>query len=175
MDHYLTVGIDPGSQGAIVILDCDGAIIDSERMPMLGKEIDTEVLMKILPSFGAIRHTAIGLEEVTPFGMGRTSAFTFGKNVGTLLGVIGAMGFDLLRTRPQKWQKWAFGSGRPWAGSLPEEGSTKEKANAAAISIWPTLEDPLKIKRNQGIADAAMIAAYTRELTMGDFADPPIH
>jgi hypothetical protein len=65
---------------------------DIYDMPMLGKEVNGSEVAAILTEF---RPDHIWLEQVNAFGMGRTSAFTFGQGVGVLKGVFQSLKIPL--------------------------------------------------------------------------------
>lgn len=149
------IGIDPGTTGAIVILNEGGGLEAASLMPVrrVGKrhEVDAYNLAVILDGEG---ETRAAIEDVNAFGMGRTSAFTFGKNVGACLALLDALEIPTMRVLPRLWQElfWARG----------DCDDTKGAAVAVALDRWPCLGEALRIKKNQGIADAALIAEWCR-------------
>ena len=157
------VGIDPGNTGGLAVVDEYGDVMGWTRMPILkvGKktEIDIKKLKDFLPYpiIGETHKIKVVIEEVTSFGMGRTSAFTFGKNVGVLLGVVGTLGFPILRPRPQQWQKVML-------DGLPKGEDIKSSSTAMARRLYPQMDDLLSVKANQGIADAVLMAEWARRI-----------
>jgi crossover junction endodeoxyribonuclease RuvC len=139
-------GIDPGAKGAIALLYPDYA--DIYDMPMLGKEVNGSEVAAILTEF---RPDHIWLEQVNAFGMGRTSAFTFGQGVGVLKGVFQSLKIPFTMVTPQKWQKH-YG-----------KSSDKEHSRQLANRLFPSLADRLNRKKDDGRAEALLIAKYGSE------------
>tara|TARA_R110000822_G_scaffold307920_1_gene435409 strand:- start:4 stop:441 length:438 start_codon:yes stop_codon:yes gene_type:complete len=140
-------GIDPGAKGAIAFIYRDGKAF-VEDMPMLGKEVNGNEVAAFLTEF---RPDHIFLEQVNSYQMGRTSAFTFGQGVGVLKGVFQALKIPFTLVTPQKWQKH-FGKSSDKAHSLKLAGR-----------FYPHLADRLKRKKDDGRAEALLIARYGSE------------
>jgi len=162
------VGIDPGLTGALVVLDTYGTLAGWTRMPVLryGKhrELDPQGIIDFLPY--PIGKCEVAIEEVHAMpNQGVTSMFRFGQGFGILHGIISSRGITPHRPRPQEWQRWAFSADRTWATPCGKAEGTKAKAVAAAVANWPSLERPLAVKLNQGVADAALLAEYIRAMT----------
>tara|TARA_R110001606_G_scaffold381058_1_gene541972 strand:+ start:295 stop:729 length:435 start_codon:yes stop_codon:yes gene_type:complete len=140
-------GIDPGARGAIALLypRGDAEVID---MPMLGKEVNGSEVSRIFEEF---RPRHIWLEQVTAFGMGRTSAYNFGAGVGTLKGVFQAMKIPFTLITPQRWKK--------------SYGLSKEKDHSRLLvtRMFPDLADQFVRKKDDGRAEALLIAKYGSE------------
>lgn len=120
-----SIGIDPGSKGAIVVSDKAGKIIDLIDMPTrylkedefykrTGKKkkrkdtrrvIDTQAIMKFLSPYA---DSSIGfIENVTSReGDGKASAFTFGAMFQGPKSVMECLGIPYYQITPQVWQKY---------------------------------------------------------------------
>jgi hypothetical protein len=93
----LIVGVDPGISGAIAFMR-DGDLVNVEDLPVVEvahgkgsrKELSPQLLHDRLLD-ADVRIDVAVLEDVNAFGMGRTSAFRFGENVGTIKGVLAAL------------------------------------------------------------------------------------
>jgi crossover junction endodeoxyribonuclease RuvC len=81
---------------------------------------------------------------------GVASSFNFGHNVGTIMGVLGALYIPHTLVTPQAWKKAA--------GLI---GTDKDAARARALQLWPTWRDLDKKAKGQALADAALIARYS--------------
>lgn len=148
------VGIDPGQQGAIAVLD-GFDIVRLEPMPVLkvsrGKgarnEIDAHSLWALLSCLSCdvawIEHLW-GREGDTP-----TTAFQLGKAAGTPehLCIAGGIRHELVT--PQRWKK-EF-----------RLGAAKDDARAAAMRLWPARAEEFR-RRRADFAEAALIAEYGR-------------
>jgi len=154
----ICVGIDPGIQGAIAFVDWRGALLKTLPMPIIKvdkrSEVDPVAFEFILERNIRNKSAIVVVEKVTAFGMGLTSAFTWGKQLGAIHAIARLLCKDVHRVRPQEWQAVMF--------SDPKDRSlnTKQKANREAEFIFPQLKEILKLKKNQGHADAALIAAF---------------
>jgi crossover junction endodeoxyribonuclease RuvC len=162
------IGIDPGVTGGVVALDQEGAVIGSWRTPVIQdktkKHPDPRGMARLIQDIvdkgndSGIVRSRVGLEKVgtTPRD-GRVGAFSFGKGVGIWLGIFAAEGLPYLEVTPQRWQ------GKMLAG-LPRGPHTKVSAVRRCAELFPDI--PLRIKADHGLADAALIAEYTRLVTL---------
>lgn len=157
----IIVGIDPGVTGAIAVLAKHGTLIDVHDMPTIsdkgGKQhVNPIELARILREAGGL---VVRLEQVNAMpgrpnkpgearrSMGATGAFNFGRNYGTIIGVVQALGMQLELVTPQSWKK---------AAGLV--GTAKDYARTKAIALYPNA--PLGLKKHIGRADAILIARY---------------
>ena len=152
----LVVGIDPGLSGAIAFL-LDGRLLNVDDLPTVevphGKSSRKELSPALLHDM--LVHTEIRIdkamvEDVNAFGMGRTSAFRFGQNVGTILAVLACCGIRTDMVTPQRWKK-SMGL-----------GADKSLSRAAAIKLWPDASHYFSRKKDDGRAEAALIAEWGR-------------
>jgi len=154
----LIVGIDPGISGAIAFMR-DGDLVNVDDLPVVEvahgkgsrKELSPQLLHDRLLD-ADVRIDVAVLEDVNAFGMGRTSAFRFGENVGTIKGVLAASGIRTVLVTPQKWKK-AMGLGRD-----------KALSRAAAIKMWPMSSSWFSKVKDDGRAEAALLCEYFRRM-----------
>ena len=146
MTNTLTLGIDPGKTGALAFLYSDRTIF-IEDMPVVGKEINGAELANMLREFTP-QHVYI--ETVNSFGMGRQSAFNFGQGVGVIKGVLGALAIPYSGITPAKWKK-EFSLNRD-----------KDASRLAAIRLFPDSAGKFTRKKDDGRAEAALIALWGR-------------
>ena len=145
-----TLGIDPGATGAIVLLE-DGQPIEWAEMPVNKIGSTTRVNAAALTDFIAsccCTHVYVEAVHSMP-KQGVASSFNFGHNVGTVMGVLGAMGLPHTLVTPQAWKK-----------AMGLIGTDKDAARARAIQLWPKWRDLDKKGKGQALADAALIARY---------------
>jgi crossover junction endodeoxyribonuclease RuvC len=146
----IVVGIDPGASGAIVMLD-DGVPTEWMMMPTVKVGSATRVNATALSSFFdsfEIQHVFVEQVGAMP-GQGVASMFNFGHNVGTVMGVLGAMRIPHTLVPPQRWKKAA--------GLI---GTDKDAARARAIQLFPDWRELDKKGAGQALADAALIARF---------------
>lgn len=156
----LTLGIDPGTSGAIVVL-ADGEPVKLLDMPAndrldIGREVNPVSLAAQLRGLsmqypGA--HVMAALELVGSRPMeGSRSVFRFGEGYGVVKGVLGALGIGWVDVRPQAWKKHH--------GLI---GTAKDAARIYAMQRFPRVALSLKRKRDGGRADALLIARWAWE------------
>ncbi len=143
------IGIDPGSKGALVLIDTHLNIQKSSLMPLAGKEIN----------FTAVAHTLIKakpdlviLEKVHAMPkQGVSSTFKFGVNYGGVKGILEGARIPFILVTPQKWKKVLSGTAKD-----------KQAAIDYIRRKYPNLVLIPKGKRTpqDGIADAACIADW---------------
>ena len=160
------IGIDPGIGGAIVILNENGEIERAERTPILidngKKQYDIPGMRNLIlgpTKKDPVGEALVGIEKVHTLPRdGRVGAFRFGVGYGIWLGLLSGTFTRYVEVTPQRWQ------GRMLAG-LPRGPHTKMSAVQAAKSLFPNI--PIGVKADWGIADAALIAEYTRRQHLG--------
>lgn len=94
------------------------------------------------------------VEEVGAMkGQGVTSVFTFGMCVGAILNAIGANNIPLCLVTPAQWKR----STRIHSGSDEE---VKSLARAYGTELWPQHKDIFRVKKNHGMAEAALMTRW---------------
>jgi len=144
------LGVDPGISGAIVLLE-DGQPIEWAEMPVNKVGSTTRVNPAALADFiASCCSIHVYVESVHSMPkQGVASSFNFGHSVGTVMGVLGAMGLPHTLVTPQYWKRAA--------GLI---GTDKDAARSRAIQLWPKWRDLDKKGKGQALADAALIAKY---------------
>jgi crossover junction endodeoxyribonuclease RuvC len=146
-------GIDPGATGAIVLLE-DDEPIEWMIMPTYkvgsATRVNASELTNFLDQGKYVDHVYVEQVGAMP-GQGVTSMFNFGHSCGTVMGVIGALGYSHTMVTPQKWKKNA--------GLI---GTDKDASRARAIQLWPDWRDLAQKGKGQAYADAALIARYSK-------------
>ena len=141
----ITIGIDPGKNGGIAVIDEKGDA-DADKMPETLQD-----LYELLNSFsvGYDGNCRAYIEQVhSSPQMGVKSAFTFGNGFGHLEMALTACGIPFERIRPQAWQK---------ALGCMTKGD-KNVSKRRAQELFPTL------KIIHSTADALLIAEYGRRI-----------
>lgn len=152
------IGIDPGAHGAIAILSEDGLLIEDTPYikPAKGKgEYDFASMAHLFASVRNDGNAHVFLERVSARpGEGVVSAFSFGKGYGAWLGIIAAVGMPYTLVTPQVWKK---------AMGLP---NSKERARIRAGQLFPANAQMFARVKDDGRAEAALIAEYGRRLKL---------
>ncbi len=82
-------------------------------------------------------------------GQGVTSMFGFGRSMGVVEGIAAAMGLRVIYPTPQAWKRRAGLTGKP-----------KDASRTVASLMFPEIASRLSRKKDVGVADALLIAAY---------------
>jgi crossover junction endodeoxyribonuclease RuvC len=144
--HY--IGIDPGLTGAVAIVDRRGDLIDVYDMPVVAGQVNAVELAQSFDTFPADEQI-VAIERVASRpGQGVAGVFRFGVSYGIVVGVVGALGHRTLHPTPSKW-KADMGL-----------NADKERSRKAAIDRWPKRADFFKRKKDDGRAEAALLALW---------------
>lgn len=148
-----TLGIDVGLNGAIALIQ-DGELIGVVDMPTVtldrnGKskrQVSVPELVQIIKDFDP---TEAYVEKVFAMaGQGVTSVFSFGRSLGVVEGVLTTLKIKTTLMTPQTWQK-----------GLGVTGG-KDGSRARAMELFPEQMAQFKRVKDDGRADAALIALW---------------
>lgn len=148
------LGVDPGIHGAVAVLTADGKLVEVWDMPTLevkvGKatktRISPELLSQELRNWQA---KAAYIEAVSASPqMGVTSAFAFGEGFGIVKGVLSALGIPVVLVPPAKWKRDM------------NLNQSKDGSRAKAIAMWPAQAAEFKRAKDDGRAEACLIAQW---------------
>ena len=149
------IGIDPGISGAISVFSrFPNTMHDVFDMPTLevdsGKtkkrHISASGLRDILVTFPTA-HVVIEKVGAMP-GQGVSSMFNFGRSAGIIEGVVAALRMPHTYVTPATWTK-AVG-----------RAAGKDASRMRAMELFPTRADLFKRAKDDGRADAALIAYW---------------
>lgn len=158
------LGVDPGAQGAFALLVadrphdivfCDMPLVTFRRNSRTRNEISeaaiTEIISRLKPDVAWIENVA-----ARP-GQGVTSMFRFGLGLGLVRGVLAGLYVPRFDVTPVEWKR-AF-----------RLGPDKQEARALALSWFPRQADQLSRVKDEGRAEAALIAVFglNAEMTGG--------
>jgi crossover junction endodeoxyribonuclease RuvC len=143
----MILGIDPGINGALAILDGQHPVILD--VPKIGKEPDYSEWAKAWSCYLPFAEH-VWIEKVSAMpGQGVTSMFSFGERYGFVIGLVAASGAPYSFVRPQEWRKTA--------GIV--NGAAKGASRLRARQLWPG--SPLFDRaKDDGRAEAALIAYH---------------
>ena len=152
------IGIDPGLDGALAILP-DGILIDTPTLTVVGRgkskkreySVQQMAARLWLHTNGLETCCALGKVHAMP-GQGVTSMFSMGVGVGLWRGILAALNIPYEHPTPQKWKKVM----------LDGMGKGKDASRLRAIQLFPHLADQLSRKKDDGRADALLLAEYAR-------------
>ena len=170
----LYLGIDPGKNGFLTVIDNDHTSIKCWEMPLIGKEYDIQNLSRILKGIKGIYCTVEDvycvLENVHAiYGASANSTWEFGYGVGIIEGLLTAYNIPYSKVDPKKWQKEMFEGiplmTKPSSTGKTMKTDTKNMATLAAQRIFPNLDlraTERSKKPHDGKVDSILIAEYCR-------------
>ena len=147
------IGIDPGVSGAVAILNSRGHLLDVFDAPTvemkvgkaLKRRISPEILVSLLLPF---TDASAWVEQVSARpGQGVSSMFAFGESYGLVKGV-------LTNTA----------TSNAWKKEL-QLNAGKDASRAKAAQMWPQKAGEFSRVKDDGKAEAALIAEYGRRHT----------
>ena len=137
------IGIDPGIQGALAILDNE-KVIDIVDLPVMSegkknkKQLNGAYLSDYLKKHILnIENTVVVVEQVNAMpGQGVTSMFNFGQTFGVIKGICAALKIPIYFVRPSKWKK-----------HFDLIRSSKDASRTKVIEMYPSLSNLLSKKK----------------------------
>ncbi len=153
------LGIDPGLSGALALFD-DGALdvfdVPTVKARARGREVDWSEAARWIDAAGHIDHAIIESAAAMP-RQGVASMFKFGFVCGGLRALVAAHFIPVTYVSPKKWK-----------GSLSVP-KAKDGARARASELFPLYSHLWQRVKDDGRAEAAMIALYgARLLSSGE-------
>lgn len=158
MSSTLTIGIDPGLNGAVAIIDQAGELVSVSDLPYVHDKslawVDGDALQIILSNALCGRPVRAYVERVSSMpGQGVASSFAFGLGYGSVLSVLQAMLIGMVLITPAVWKR-SYGLGKDKRASLHR-----------ARLMWPRAE--LRLCKHEGRAEALLLAEYGRRHMAG--------
>jgi len=140
------VGIDPGVTGGLAVI-YDGKLAGVEPMPIHAGRADGMGIDEILVAW---EPDHVYLEDTQPMPKnGSIATFSLGLNTGIVIGAVQANQFALHRVKPQEWKK-----------KMGLTGKDKNASRGLARELFPEFADKFKLVKNDGLAEACLIARY---------------
>ena len=158
------IGIDPGLNGAIAVLQ-NNKVIEIHDIPVMtdGKknkrQLNSAQLVKLLKdNFQDETDTVVIVEQVNAMpGQGVTSMFNFGQTFGAIKGICAALNLPIFFVRPAKWKK-----------HFDLINSSKDASRTKAIEMYPSMAENLSKKKDVNKSDAILIARFFSETGFKD-------
>jgi crossover junction endodeoxyribonuclease RuvC len=148
------IGIDPGIGGALALLSRDEDLIDVADMPVLrdgsgGRAaVNAPLLAELLARWYA-REVVCEFVAARP-KEGAVGAFSFGRSRGVVEGACAVLGLPIRFLTPPSWRRTI--------GLPPDRDGAKDAARSEAIRRWPAKAALFARAKDDGRADAALIA-----------------
>ena len=158
------IGIDPGLNGAIVIME-NNKVLSIFDMPVMSegkknkRQLNSAQLVRIIKE-NTLANDDINfvVEKVNAMpGKGVTSMFNFGQTFGAIKGVCAALELPIFFVRPAKWKK-----------HFELINASKDSSRTKVIEMYPTLSNDLAKKKDVNKSDAILIARYFSETRLKD-------
>lgn len=153
------IGIDPGASGAIAILDVRGGLVDAWDMPTVEIKVGKAMKKRVAPEAIAAElkmfapYCVAYIEKVSAMpGQGVSSMFAFGEAYGLVRGVLAGLGIPCTTVTPAVWTK-----------AMRVAGG-KDGSRQRAMELWPDKAQLFKRVKDDGRADAALIAAWGKDV-----------
>ena len=170
MKYFL--GVDPGLEGAFVILNESSQIVEKIGMPLIGNEYNKTEMKEIL--LGR-EYVHIGLENPQHmFGGSKKSAVSLAGCVRLIEGMLFALELSHTLVRPKEWQKEMWKhikiQYKVSTSGKTKVVDTKATSSLSVINIWPKEDFYLTNKGNKsknmndGLVDAVLICEYVRRI-----------
>jgi len=155
------ISVDPGANGAVAVIEND--YVDVHSLPEC-----PIALFSLLKTLTAGAACVIGIENVGAMaGQGVSSMFKFGRSLGVIEGVVGALGITPEYVSPQTWIK-AYPSIGATKEGLEDRNARRKAGKAEALRLarefYPELTDKLKRQKDDGRADALLLGKFLKEL-----------
>ena len=161
------IGIDPGLDGAVGVIGEQAGngcprVFDTPTLTIEGEKskrrYNTAAMAELLQPYKhafCIPDVLVILEAVHSMPkQGVASSFCFGQGLGMWQGIIAALGIPLEMPSPQRWKKEI----------MADQGRDKDAARFKAIQLFPTLATQLSRVKDDGRAEALLMAEYGRRL-----------
>ncbi len=153
----IVAGIDPGKTGALAITYPDGYVecFDVPKIKLRGKEVPAwhDWLSRWQVAMNIAGVNMIVIEDVSARpGQGVTSMFTFGRTLGFVHGIAVASGASIHFVTPSVWK-----------GKMGLLNSSKGASREKACALYPKAQDLLGRVKDDGRAEAILLAHYGRK------------
>ncbi len=156
------IGVDPGLDGAIAIFDPDHSDkLTIYDMPTLAitrgkskkREIDAYALRTIFAHAGEPGHRRVIIEQSGPMSRdGAMQAWKTGSGWGIVYGVVVGVGLPIQIVTVQRWKKAMSAT------------ADKDLSRKLAMSAFPDYTNHFSRKKDDGRAEAALIALYAHRV-----------
>jgi len=158
------IGIDPGLNGGICVIDGDFGVVAKVVMPTIaGKGSKREYNVTAIKDFFTLYENDIALavlEKSQAFpGQGVVSQFRIGLGFGLLQGLLVGMGIRYQLSHPKTWQKEIF---KDMDRTDTKQASALYAQRMCPEVRWQATERSTKI--HDGLSDAFAIACYAKKI-----------
>ena len=171
MEQEYYLGVDPGKDGAFVVLNQDFKIVEAIITPTIGskRNYDKQAIRDIFTKY---EYKLVVIEKPSNmYGYSKSAAESIAHCIGLFEGMVFALGLRHTLVPPTKWQPVAWGDTPRQYKAKDENGKQKSDPKAtselAVINFHPEFEfrpvgarGQLLKNRHDGIIDGALVARY---------------
>jgi crossover junction endodeoxyribonuclease RuvC len=140
------IGVDPGLRGALAFLNEDGSIYEVEDMPVIGKDVNAQLMSRLIQGYGPIKVAAVESAHSMP-KQGITGAFNYGVGYGKVLGVLATLEIPVVFYTSTGWKRHF------------KLTTDKNLSRRRATERWPQHAFRFSRVKDDGRAEACFIAA----------------
>jgi crossover junction endodeoxyribonuclease RuvC len=152
------LGVDPGASGALVILETQTNTLTVADMPTVTikrgtrqvRQVNAYLLADIIKELAPAKAFVEAVHAMP--GQGVSSMFAFGRALGVIEGVLAGLQVPTTLVPPAEWTK-----------AMRVKGG-KDGARNRAIELYPRSADQFARVKDDGRADACLIATYGARL-----------
>jgi len=148
----IIIGVDPGKSGAIAALTYEGRLVGVDDMPVVGPIISPVLLDEAVHNYIdplSLTQGVAVIEDVHAMPkQGVSSVFSFGRALGVAEAVCACNELAIHYVPPARWKKNL--------GLSSDKGVSRRRA----IELWPASADLFKRVKDDGRAEAALIAYW---------------
>lgn len=154
----ILIGIDPGINGAIAVLDNSNRIFVTD-IPTIGREKKEIVIPRLWEIINQETDAVVYIEKAQSMPkQSCVATFNYGVAYGIIQGLIVAKGFPMQFVRPMSWKRVMLAD---------MSKSDKNASRKRAIQLWPLDSKYFGRSKDEHRAEAALIAEYGRRLEAG--------
>lgn len=154
------IGIDPGKAGAVAVIDgYDVKLYDTPVAKIKDSKNDyipnamADIISKHVHNSYEV---FVVLEKVHAMpGQGVSSMFSFGRGLGLWEGILATLRLPYVMVAPQTWKKAML-------ADMPKDN--KDSSRIVATRLFPNATDMLKRKKDDGRAEALLMAEYGKRI-----------
>lgn len=151
----MIVAFDPGLHGAMAWVDTDGKLLAVDDLPLVANEVSPVLMLDMLldgiERYGFPTAGVVEIQKSFP-KQGSSSGFKTGMGYGVILGIVVSRRIPLVLRAPSDWKP------------KMKLNKDKERSRQAALHRWPEMSERFKLKKDEGRAEAALLAlSYLHE------------
>jgi hypothetical protein len=158
------VGVDPGKDGGICLMD-NFEVIELFPIPRIKSNVDYKQLAKDLEFCKEYGAEIFYIEEVHSLGMsGKKSNFSFGEIFGVKQGMFSMAKYPYDFVQPKEWQGVIWSNiDKVYSNKKKKTVDTKATSESAALRLYPEVDfkkSERATKNHDGLIDSALVARY---------------